>query len=73
MFSMHDFRRYCALTMYRESHDLLLVSLYLGHASVEVTRRYLDISRDDMHSFGENFSNIDKLSTIRPKKTCKSV
>ena len=69
MYSMHDFRRYCALTMYRESHDLLLVSLYLGHASVDVTRRYLDISRDDMHTFGENFSNIDKLSTIRPKRS----
>lgn len=69
MYSMHDFRRYCALTMYRESHDLLLVSLYLGHASVDVTRRYLNIDREDLHSFGEKFSNMDKLSTIRPKRS----
>ena len=68
MYSMHDFRRYCALSMYRESHDLLLVSMYLGHASVDVTRRYLNINRDDMHTFGENFSNIDKLSRVRPKR-----
>lgn len=68
MYSMHDFRRFCALNMYRESHNLLLVSLYLGHASVEVTRRYLNIDRDDMHAFGENFSNIDKISVIRPKR-----
>ena len=45
--------------MYRESHNLLLASLYLGHASVDVTGRYLNISHDDMHSFGENFSNTE--------------
>lgn len=69
MYSMHDFRRYCALTMYRASHNLLLVSLYLGHASVDVTRRYLDINKDDMHDFGETYSIIDKMSRERPKKT----
>ena len=68
MYSMHDFRRYCALTMYRASHNLLLVSLYLGHASVDITRRYLDINKDDMHDFGETYSIIDKMSRERPKK-----
>ena len=67
MYSMHDFRRYCALTMYRASHNLLLVSLYLGHASVDITRRYLDINKDDMHDFGETYSIIDKMSRERPK------
>lgn len=68
IYSMHDFRRYCALTMYRQSHDLLMVSLYLGHSSVDVTRRYLHIEREDIHAFGEKFSSMDKLSTIRPKR-----
>ena len=68
IYSLHDFRRYCAVTMYRQSHDLLMVSLYLGHASVDVTRRYLNIEREDIHAFGEKFSNMDKLSTIRPKR-----
>ena len=68
IYSLHDFRRYCAVTMYRQSHDLLMVSLYLGHASVDVTRRYLHIEREDIHAFGEKFSNMDKLSTIRPKR-----
>ena len=57
--------------MYRASHNLLLVSLYLGHASVDVTRRYLDINKDDMHDFGETFSIIDKMSRERPKKKSK--
>ena len=68
IYSLHDFRRFCAVTMYRQSHDLLMVSLYLGHASVDVTRRYLHIEREDIHTFGEKFSNMDKLSSIRPKR-----
>ena len=68
MYSMHDFRRYCALNMYRRSHNLLQVSLYLGHSSVEVTRRYLDLQKEDALEFGETYSNMDALLRERPKK-----
>lgn len=72
MYSMHDFRRYCALSMYRQSHDLLAVSLYLGHSSVEITKRYLNIVEKDIQEFGETFSNVDKLSRIRPNKKIRT-
>ena len=71
IYSLHDFRRFCAVSMYRASHDLMMVSLYLGHTSVDITRRYLNLTEEDLHSFGEAFSNMDKLSRERPKRRQK--
>ena len=71
IYSLHDFRRFCAVSMYRASHDLMMVSLYLGHTSVDITRRYLNLTEEDLHTFGETFSNMDKLSRERPKRRQK--
>ncbi len=45
---LHDFRRCFALSCYRKGVDILSISLLLGHSSVEVTKRYLNINTDDL-------------------------
>ncbi len=44
----HDFRRCFALACYRKGVDILSISMLLGHSSVEVTKRYLNINTDDL-------------------------
>lgn len=47
--TIHDLRRTAGERMYRETHDLAGVSRFLGHANVEVTRKfYVYITLDDV-------------------------
>ena len=52
---LHDFRRCFALSCYRKNVDVFTISQLLGHSSVEITKRYLNITIDDLklaHSKG---------------------
>lgn len=44
----HDFRRCFALNCYRQGMEILIISKLLGHSSVEITKRYLDIGENDL-------------------------
>lgn len=63
--SPHDFRRAFALNMLRNGADLLTVSTLLGHASLEVTKRYLAIDESDLARGHDAAGPVDRL---RPKK-----
>jgi len=50
-FSAHDFRRCFALNCYRQGMEILVISTILGHYSVEVTKRYLNIGEEDLKRY----------------------
>lgn len=56
---LHDFRRACALDMYKRGVDLLAISGLLGHSSLEVTRKYIDNKDDDLRKAHEKGSPVD--------------
>lgn len=60
-FGLHSFRRTCALTLYRATHDVLFVSKYLGHSNPIVTTRYLNLSGDDLRESFLQVSPADLL------------
>lgn len=45
---LHDFRRCCGLNLFRNGMDILLVSRWLGHNNIEVTKRYLRLTDEDL-------------------------
>jgi integrase/recombinase XerD len=59
---LHCFRRTCALTLYRKTHDILFVSRYLGHSNIEVTKRYLNINNEDLKDQFKSCSPADLLN-----------
>lgn len=59
--SPHDFRRCCALTLLRNGMDLLSVSRYLGHKTLDVTRRYLAQAESDISNAHSKASPGDML------------
>ncbi|GAP07133.1 site-specific recombinase XerD [Anaerolinea thermolimosa] len=58
---LHSFRRYFALTLYRRGIDILSISRLLGHTSIEVTKRYLNINNEDLQRVMESASPADFL------------
>jgi integrase/recombinase XerD len=59
---VHAFRRTFALTLYRKTRDIFLVSRYLGHSSIEVTKRYLNLGNEDLRDIHEANSPADLLN-----------
>lgn len=59
--SPHDFRRTCALTLLRNGADLLSVSRLLGHTSLEVTKRYLAQTQNDLMEVHQRHSPANNL------------
>ncbi len=59
--SPHDFRRACALQLLRSGADVVSVSRLLGHGSVEVTKRYLAQTDDDLQQTHNRHSPADSL------------
>ncbi len=59
----HDFRRFYAMELYRETHDIYFVSRALDHKNVEVTKRYLAI---DMIEDAEDARRISPMDRSRP-------
>jgi site-specific recombinase XerD len=60
-YGLHAFRRCFALTMFRKTHDIFLISRLLGHEQVETTRRYLNINNEDLLSILQANSPGDML------------
>jgi integrase/recombinase XerD len=59
--SAHDFRRAFALTMLRAGTDVITLSRLMGHSSLEVLRRYLAQSSEDLRRAHEQASPADRL------------
>jgi len=57
---LHSFRRSFGITLYRQGVDIFTISRLLGHSQIEVTKRYLAVSNDDLKSVFVN-SPADKL------------
>lgn len=57
----HSFRRLCALTMYRATHDIYAVGKYLGHSGPTVTQRYLRLTPDDAMRTHQQGSPVELL------------
>jgi site-specific recombinase XerD len=57
---LHDFRRAFCLAMHRNGADNISISRQLGHASLEVMKRYLDQSTQDHMTIHEQCSPVDR-------------
>ena len=56
-FSTHDFRRAFALSLYEDGYKLEEIQVALSHASVETTRKYVNLTREKvMESIGNRES-----------------
>jgi site-specific recombinase XerD len=60
-YGLHSFRRLYAITLYRQGIDIYTISRLLGHSKVEVTRRYLNISNEDLKEVYRKASPSDLL------------
>lgn len=58
---VHSFRRTFALTLWRKGIDVLTISRLLGHTSIEVTKRYLNIGNEDLQKAHNLASPADCL------------
>lgn len=59
--SLHDFRRAFALNMLRNGVDIYSIQLLMGHADLQVLRRYLKQNTDDLAQAHRRGSPVDKM------------
>lgn len=59
--SLHDFRRAFALNMLRNGVDIYSIQLLMGHADLQVLRRYLKQNTDDLAQAHRKGSPVDKI------------
>jgi len=59
---LHSFRRAFAINMFRKGTDILTISRLLGHTSVEITKRYLNIGNEDLRQAHLRASPADMLN-----------
>jgi site-specific recombinase XerD len=57
--SLHDFRRAFALNYLRNGGDIYTLQKLMGHADLQVLRRYLAQTTEDLHIAHQNFSPVD--------------
>lgn len=62
MHHFHDFRRYYALQLYNQTHDIYVVSRALDHKSIEVTKRYLAIDNRESAEECRSLSPMDRVT-----------
>jgi len=58
---LHDFRRAYAVQSLRNQIDLATLAKSMGHTTLEMTRRYLDLVDDDLRKAHERTSPADNL------------
>jgi integrase/recombinase XerD len=58
--SIHSFRRYFALEMLRSGVDVFSLQLLMGHADIQVLRRYLKQTNNDTFEAHLKGSPVDK-------------
>ena len=51
--SFHSLRHSTGDTLYRASRDIVAVATYLGHKSVESSRRYTHLSNDEINALAQ--------------------
>ena len=61
MASAHDFRRAFALALLRAHVDIFSIQKLMGHADLEVLRRYLALIDDDIREAHERGSPVDGM------------
>lgn len=59
--SLHDFRRAFALNMLRNGVDIYSIQLLMGHADLQVLRRYLKQNTDDLAQAHKRGSPVEKM------------
>jgi site-specific recombinase XerD len=59
---IHCFRRLFCLTLYRSTGDIYLVCNLAGHSSPDVTRRYLNLTSEDLREAHHANSPADRLN-----------
>lgn len=52
--STHSFRKTFATKAYEETKDLLIVQKLLNHSSVDMTKKYIQINKEEVDSVREN-------------------
>lgn len=57
----HKFRRTMAISMLRAGCDIFSLQMLLGHAELDVLRRYLDQTELDLETAHERFGTVDHL------------
>lgn len=57
--SLHDFRRFFAITMLRNGTDIITLSRLMGHSGLEVLKRYLNQMPDDLGVAHKKASPVD--------------
>lgn len=57
--SLHDFRRFFAITMLRNGTDVITLSRLMGHSGLEVLKRYLNQMHDDLGVAHKKASLVD--------------
>ena len=60
--SLHDFRRFFAITMLRNGTDVITPSRLMGHSGLEVLKRYLNQMPDDLGLAHKKASPVDNSS-----------
>jgi len=60
--SLHDFRRAFALNFLRNGGDIYSLQNLMGHADLQVLRRYLAQTTDDLHIAHRKFSPVDNAN-----------
>lgn len=58
---LHEFRRAFALSYLRNGGDVVTLQRLLGHASLNVVLRYLDLVKDDLQVSHGKFGPVDNL------------
>jgi integrase/recombinase XerD len=62
--SPHDFRRAFALQSLRAGMDLLTLSRLLGHADLQMVRRYVAQTDDDLQAAHTQYSPVDRAKLL---------
>jgi integrase len=57
----HDFRRAFAINALRAGMDVYSLQRLMGHADLQIMRRYLDQVTDDLHRAHTKYSPVDKM------------
>ena len=57
----HSFRRTCAITMMRQGVNIYVIARMLGHATIEVLKKYLPIANQDVAAAHKRASPVDIL------------
>lgn len=63
--SPHTFRHFFAVTYIRNGGDLLTLQKLLGHKTLDMTRRYVNLLNADVKKEFAQYSPLDSISSVR--------